>query len=532
VFCDLSKAVAAALLLLMSRGAFAGSEVYAQPSAGAERQSRTKAVSARIDPWTIFAERPSTDAPQPPESPPSAKEYVVTRVRSIVLNGKPIVYRATAGTLTLRENDGRPAASIFYTAYTVAVGNGAKRPVTFLFNGGPGASTMFLLMGSVGPIKADVPPPTLATGRPYRLNPDSILDRTDLVFIDAVDTGYSRILPGIDPRRFHGVDNDIEGFGRAIERYVVKFHRRASPKFLAGESYGTIRAAGLAYALHKRGMPITGVILVSSVLRLSEHASDLRHIRFLPSYTAAAWYHKKLAGQQDLAVSVEQAKEFTSGDYAKALQQDLPPEEKGAVGKEQSRLIGLPLEQILASELRVEAHDFMMSLLRDRALVIGRLDARYTTPDTGEAGGPADPSATAVETKFIPAINHYFSKDLRLRPGLNYRPGYNVRPLWLNRWGHNSPEGFQETVDTSIDLAAAMRENHQLKVLSVSGVYDLATPFFGTDRDLASLRIPDELKRNVTYSYFQSGHMVYIEPASARLLTNVLGKFYDGALKQ
>jgi carboxypeptidase C (cathepsin A) len=483
---------------------------------------------------------PSKDAkaeaakPDPDVAAASVAENEQPKRRSIPFHGHTLSYTVTPGTLTIRNDDGAPTASIFYTAYTIE-SRGRPRPVTFLFNGGPGSATMWLHMGSFGPIKVDASVPEVVAGPPFRYgpNPDTLLDITDLVFIDAPTTGLSRPVGKAEPKDFFGVDKDIDAFSRAIQRYLTKYGRWNSPKFIIGESYGTTRAAGLSNRLADKGVQLNGIVLVSTVLNFADFAGDQSLINFFPTEAANTWYHGKIEPKPDLMTFLNEARAFASGPYASALQKGraISDAEKQSVASQMSRFLGISTDYILRSNLRVQDDRFRRELLRDRHQIIGRIDSRYvgTEADAAGAGTSYDPQASSITGAFVGALNDYLFRDLGYKTPLTYRPN-NYAGIG-NDWNfqHKSAEGDQQIADTSVDLADAMRENPRLKLLSVNGLYDLATPFFGADYEIGHMALEPQIAANIRYTYYSAGHMMYIDPASARQLKADLAQFYASA---
>jgi len=458
--------------------------------------------------------------------------------RSISLRGKTLAYTVTPGHLTIRNDKGEPTVSMFYVAYTVPSA-GRPRPVTFLFNGGPGSSTMWLHMGSFGPMKVDASTPETIPGPPFRYasNPDTLLDLTDLVFIDAPTTGLSRLLGKAENKDVFGVDNDIDVFTRTIQRYLTKYARWNSPKFIIGESYGTTRAAGLSDSLMNAGVQLNGITFVSTVFNFADFQGDQSLINFLPTYAADAWYHGKIPGKPPLAGFIQQARDFANGPYALALQKgnELGDSEKQSIAQQMAQLTGLSSDYILRSNLRVQPNRFQRELLRDRHQVIGRIDSRFvgTEPDTVGEGADYDPQASAITGAFVGALNDYLLRDLGYKTQLTYRPN-NYGEVFGGPGGgwsfqHKAPEGQQPIADTSSDLADAMRQNPRMKIMSVNGYYDLATPFNGADYEFRHMAIEPQLQGNIRYAYYEAGHMMYIDPASARQLHADLAQFYASA---
>ena len=479
-----------------------------------------------------------TDAPKEDKDTvkASVEEDAQPVQRSISLNGRVLAYTATPGHLTIRNDKGEPIASMFYVAYTVPSA-GRARPVTFLFNGGPGSSTMWLHMGSFGPMKVDASNPETIPGPPFRYgpNPDTLLDISDLVFIDAPITGLSRELGKAEPKDLFGVDNDIDAFTRTIQRYLTKYQRWNSPKFVIGESYGTTRAAGLSDSLLNAGVQLNGITFMSTVLSFADFQGDQSMINFMPTYAADAWYHGKIPGKPPLDAFLQQARDFASGPYATALQKGnmITPEEKQQVAQQMAQLTGLSADYIVRSNLRVDPGRFRRELLRDRHEIIGRIDSRFLGTEPDQVGDSADydPQGSAITGGFVGALNDYLFRDLGYRSPLTYRPN-NYAQTQGGGWSfqHKSADGRQQIADTSVDLADAMRQNPRMKVLSVNGVYDLATPFHGAEYEFKHMALEPQLQANIRYTYYSAGHMMYIDPPSARKLKADLVAFYASAM--
>jgi len=483
---------------------------------------------------------PKEDAKAPKVDPDVVKASVEEDAqpvrRSIPLRGKTLAYTVTPGHLTIRNEKGEPTVSMFYVAYTVPSA-GRARPVTFLFNGGPGSSTMWLHMGSVGPIKVDASTPETIPGPPFRYgpNPDTLLDVTDLVFIDAPTTGMSRLLGKAENKDVMGVDQDIDVFTRTVQRYLTKYQRWNSPKFIIGESYGTTRAAGLVDSLLNAGVQINGVTFMSTVFNFADFQGDQSMINFLPTYAADAWYHGKIPGKPPLEAFLQQARDFARGPYALALQKGnlISDADKQSVAQQMAQLTGLSADYIVRSNLRVDPGRFRRELLRDRHQIIGRIDSRYlgTEPDLVGESADYDPQGSAITGGFVGALNDYLMGDLGYKTQLTYRPN-NYAETQGGNWNfqHKSPDGRQQIADTSVDLADAMRQNPRMKVLSVNGIYDLATPFHGAEYEFLHMALEPQLQQNVRYTYYSAGHMMYIDPPSARKLKEDLAGFYASAM--
>jgi carboxypeptidase C (cathepsin A) len=456
----------------------------------------------------------------------------------IVIGGKTIAYTATAGTLTIRDDDGKPTASVFYVAYTAG---DPRRPVTFLYNGGPGSSSVWLHMGSIGPVRVRTDSPAATHNAPFDLEPngDSLLDRSDLVFVDAIGAGFSRPLGDTKLAAFWGTDPDIDAFAHAIERYLTINDRWNSPKFIFGESYGTTRSAGLSYKLQEDGVQLNGVILLSSILNYGRRdpGFDQEVINYLPSYAAIAAYHHRLSTDPtDVAAFLREVREWARGPYALALAkgQDLPGADRNLIAQKMASYTGLSQAFILENDLRVSPSRFRKELLRDQRLTLGRYDARFTGEDIDAAGeNPEyDPSDTGITGAFVAAFHDYLANELGFTTDLTYRPTYYASGVqWDFR--HKAPGargGDGNQADVALDLSAAMRQNPHLLLYSLNGVYDLATPFFGTEYDLAHMQLEPSRVANIRFAYYPSGHMVYLNSQALGSMKADLARFYDEAV--
>ncbi len=452
-----------------------------------------------------------------------------------------LCYEATAGTLTLRDGQGRPTASMFYVAYVVEPEAGrGPRPVTFLYNGGPGSSSMWLHMGSIGPLRVRTDSPEATHNPPYTVGPNeqSLLGRTDLVFLDAIGTGYSRVLGKSKPEAFWGVDADIDAFAQGITRYLTVNRRWNSPKFLFGESYGTTRSAGLAYALHKRGVQLNGVILLSSILNygVRNPGYDRTFVGLLPTYAAAAWYHHKSNPRPDqLEPLLAEVRAYASGPYLLALDkgQDITAQEEDSVAQKLSGYTGLSVTFLKENRLRVEPGRFRKELLRAEHRILGRYDARVVGIDPDDAGEEPeyDPASAGISGAFVGALQATLVDELHFPSDLAYLPsgGEAIFKAW--DWHHRAPgDPYREVApDVARDLSSAMRENPHLKVLSLNGWYDLATPFYETEYDLKHMHLDPSLRQNLRFAYYPSGHMVYLNPEALKQLISDLERFYGEA---
>ncbi|MDU0289621.1 S10 family serine carboxypeptidase-like protein [Saccharothrix longispora] len=466
---------------------------------------------------------------------------LVTTQHSITVKRRKLNYTTTTGRVVLRQEvltegtfDGhQPKAEVFVTAYTLDGADPARRPVTFAFNGGPGSSSVWLHLGLLGPRRVvsgdvdDLAPP------PYDLvdNAETLLAHSDLVFIDPVSTGYSRAVKGEKPGQYHGFQGDLESVGEVVRLWTSRNGRWMSPKFLAGESYGTTRAAGLADYLQTRyGMYLNGLMLISSVLDFTtldfSEGNDLPHTLFLPTYAAIAHYHG-LHGDRPLEDVLADAEDFASRDYPWALARGnrLTAEEREAAVTRLASLTGLSVDYVDRVDLRIEHVRFFTELLRDRRQVVGRLDSRFTGPedDYGREHFSQDPSYSAILGPYTAALNHYVRAELGYENDLPYEilTG-NVRP-----WSYKEFEGKHVTVADK--LAAAMRANPHLKVHIVYGHLDGATPYYAAEHVVAHLRVPAALHANIEHAYYPAGHMMYVHEPSRVQQSKDLAAFVQSA---
>ena len=479
----------------------------------------------------------------PKETPIPPEKSSVTH-HELSMGGKSLKYTATAGTLLIRDEEDKAYGSMFYVAYTLDGAESSARPVSFLYNGGPGAATLWLHMGSFSPVRIETDSPKATAGPPFKLVPNqySLLDKTDLVFIDAPLTGYSRAVGKGQPKDFTGVDPDLKAFDRFIARYISVNQRWNSPKFLIGESYGTTRSAGLSDLLGSDGIQLNGIVLISSILNYAVRAPgyDTIYISNLPSYAAAAWYFNKVQNKPpDVATWVQQAREFAAGPYAEALFQghNLPAEKLDSVAKEMSRLTGLSVDYIKEANLRVSPTRFRKEVMRSDRKTLGRYDMRFEGEDIDAAGeNPSyDASDTGITGAFVATIHDYLERELKYESTETYRPSSGNIGQW--DWKHKpagagpGPGGEQLQPYVAGDLGAAIRKNPHLKVFSANGYFDLATPFFATEYDLNHMELEPELRGNVQLGYYPSGHMIYLNTDSLHQLKDDLAGFIDKATK-
>ena len=474
------------------------------------------------------------------DATPIPPERAVTTHHELAMGGKTLKYTATAGTMLIRDEEDKPYGSIFYVAYTLDGVEPQSRPVSFLYNGGPGSATLWLHMGSFSPVRIVTDSPNATAGPPFKLVPNeySLLDKTDLVFIDAPLTGYSRAVGKATVKDFAGVDQDLHAFDRFIIRYITANQRWNSPKFLIGESYGTTRSAALADMLGNDGVQLNGVVLISSILNYNIRAGgyDMLYIGNLPSYAAAAWYFNKIPNKPaNISDWVEQARVFASGPYAQALfaGHNLPAAQLDTVAKEVSRLTGLGVDYVKEANLRISPARFRKEVLRDDRRTLGRYDMRFEGVDVDSAGeNPSyDASDTGIAGAFVATLHDYLGRELKYESTDAYRPSAETNSQW--DWKHKptsggpgmGPGSEQAQPYVAADLGSAIRKNPHLKVFSANGYFDLATPFFITEYDLSHMDLDPTLRGNVQFGYYPSGHMIYLNVDALHQLKDDLAGF-------
>jgi carboxypeptidase C (cathepsin A) len=495
-----------------------------------------------LAPLASGQQRPAAnpDAPQRPQTPgqhevASAQDDKASQTSHVLrLDGRDIRYTATAGTLPIRLDDGKIAARMFFVAYTKDGEDARTRPIAFLYNGGPGSATVWLHMGSFAPRRAQMADEGFQPAPPYRLvdNENSLIDVADLVFVDAIDTGYSRVMAGVDNNQFHGQDGDIGAFGEFIAAYLKAYNRWPSPKFLIGESYGTIRSAGLAQELQSRhGIELNGIVFVSALLTYQTlspaPSNDVAWAVQIQTFAATAWYHKKLPPDlqaKTLKQVVDEARAFAFGEYMLALTKGnaLTDAERQAMAEKLARFTGLSAKYILSANLRVDSARFRKELLRDRRLVVGRLDGRFTALDADAAGERQefDPSNTALQGAYVALFQDYVKNELKWESDLHYPTSGNVRP-WTyvqNRY-----------MDMTDQLRLTMAKNPFMKVLLVSGYYDMATYVGGAEYNFTHLAYDRQITDRVAYAYYEGGHMMYIRPSAHAQLKRDVATFIRSA---
>ncbi len=500
-----------------------------------------------------------TEETKPQEEKKESKEpqdNIVTTQHSVTIGGREIKYTATSGTMVLKEesekggeaknaNEGyKPKAEIFFTAYTLDPDKSVSdaehrktRPITFSFNGGPGSSSVWLHLGLFGPRRVEMGDAGALLPPPYHLvdNEFSMLDVTDLVFIDPVTTGYSRAVEGENPKQFHNFEKDIASVGDFIRLYTTRYNRWVSPKFLAGESYGTTRSAGLSgYLQQRHGMYLNGIILISSILNFQTArftpGNDLPFILFLPTYTATAWYHGKLDAelQKNLRDTLDEVEAFAAGEYATALMKgdSLPKAEYDAVVAKLARYTGLSAAYVEKTNLRINIMRFTKELQRDQRRTTGRLDSRFTGIDRDAAGETweHDPSMTAIMGPYTAVLNDYVRTELEFESDLPYE--ILTSRVWP--WGYENVQN--EYLNVGETLRKAMSMNPFLKVLIANGYYDLATPYFATRYTFDHLQLDESLRENYSMTFYEAGHMMYVHMPSLAQLKKDMADFLLSAL--
>jgi carboxypeptidase C (cathepsin A) len=499
-----------------------------------------------------FAQRPAPqpDAQQaqqrqaqPATGDPGAARYEVAPTAAAApsqtshllrLDGREIKYTATTGTLPIRLDDGKVAAQMFFVAYTKDGEDRKTRPVSFLYNGGPGSATVWLHMGSFAPKRVQMADEGFQPAPPYQLvdNDNTLLDVTDLVFVDAIDTGFSRVVAGVNNAQFHDQEGDLRAFGEFIAAYLGAYSRWPSPKFLIGESYGTIRSAGLSQELQTRhGIELNGIVLVSALLTYQTLSpapdNDIAYAIQLETFAATAWYHKRLPAdlqQKTVRQVVDEARAFAFGDYMQALTKGntLTDAERKAAADKLARLSGLSPAYILNANLRVDSGRFRKELLRDKRLVVGRLDGRFTAVDADAAGERQefDPSNTALAGGYVAMFQDYVKNTLKFDTDLHYPTSGNVRP-WV--YVQNA------YMDKTEALRQTMAKNPFLRVFVACGYYDMATLVGGSEFNFTHLAYDRQITDRVAFGYYEAGHMMYIRPSAHKALKQDVAKFIRAA---
>ncbi|MES2478548.1 MAG: peptidase S10 [Bacteroidota bacterium] len=468
---------------------------------------------------TLLAQKKGTENSLP-ELIAAGSKKVITHNSVSLLNGQKVNYTATTGYLNLKDDTGKIIAKVFFTYYKKDASADAQRPVCFTFNGGPGSCSVWLHMGGLGPRRLVLKDDGTAPAPPYQITNNEYcwLDKTDLVFIDPVATGYSKAASGENPHQFHGYNEDIQSIGSFIRNFLTEYNRWSSPKFLCGESYGTTRASGLAkFLTDNYRIYLNGILLISPVLNFGTNdyqiGNDLPLALYLPSYTAAAFYHKKLAPelQTNFEKTLKESEAFAINEYAPALLKGelLDQEQKEKIAQKLSYFSGLNKEYILRANLRVEDYRYYKELLRNEGLSVGRFDARFTGHNFDNAGEHVDfdPSFTNIDGPFTTTINEYFINTLEFKEDHPYNIFGNVHP-----WNYNNVQN--RFLNVAESLRDAMTKNKHLKVYVGSGYYDFATPYFTAKYDISHMLLHPSVRSNLRHYFYESGHMYYINKPS------------------
>ncbi len=498
-----------------------------QPPANAEKSSEAnKAEAAKSEEATDKEEHFDVS-----EVPPVITHHTIT------VNGKALAYTATTGRLPLKRADGKIEGEMFFVAYTLDGQDAAKRPLTFAFNGGPGSASVWLHMGALGPKRVVLQQNGFMPAAPYRVedNPDTLLDRSDIVMVDAMATGYSRAANAELTKKFLGVKGDVQAFGEFIRLYLSRYERWSSPLFLFGESYGTTRAAGLSGYLADHGIAFNGVTLLSTAVDFAtlewNDSNDMPYFLLVPSFSMIAAYHHKLSA--DLTADINKTRDevvrWSLNDYANALSKGdtLGPDEHRKIVEQLSRYIGLRPEVIEAHEMRIDVPTFMRELLLDQKLITGRLDGRFTSPNPGNDRF-FDPTSAAILPPYTSAFYNYLRTELNYKIDMPYRVFAYDEPVFQKwDWG-NAEEGFPSTAG---GLRSAIIKNPYMKVLVMEGYYDLATPFAAANYTIDHLNLDPKFREGISFATYSAGHMVYVDRAEHDKMKKDLVQFMDKCLK-
>jgi carboxypeptidase C (cathepsin A) len=496
----------------------------------------------------VAQEKDQKEAEKKTEKPAEGaapKEESSTTEHTIKIGGQTIPYKAVAQTILLKNEKDEPEALLYSTSYIRSdVKDPSTRPIAFLYNGGPGSSSVWLHMGSFGPkrvvtVNAGVTPPA-----PYKAeeNPYCLLDKADLVFVDPVGTGFSHAVGKAQNKDFWGVDQDVKSLAQFISIYVTRNNRWNSPKFLIGESYGTFRSAALGNYLQEHdNMYLNGIVLISSVLDLGTISfppgHDEAYIYYLPSYAATAWFHKVIKDRPaDVMGFIDSARKFAMGEYASALAKGdkLTDKEKAEMAKKVSAFTGLSEDYLIKANLRVNLPQFMEELQRSRGLTTGRLDARFSGPtyDLLAEYAEYDPQETAISGAFVSVFNSYVREELKFGMDKTYQvsaEGAGRQWDWKHRGANQY--GFPGAPNVENDLVEAIISNPHLHVEVENGIYDLATPFVATEYTMDHLGLPANLQKNIKLQYYEAGHMMYVRNEDLAKLKGNVAAFIEAGAK-
>ncbi|HVM92450.1 MAG TPA: hypothetical protein VMT67_06535 [Terriglobales bacterium] len=513
-------------------------------SAKQAHKEKTQDKAKKEQPPAAAAEKASENKPEAKSEEATDKEehFDVSEVPPVVthhtttVGGKALSYTATVGRLPLKRADGKIEAEMFFVAYTLDGADAAKRPLTFAFNGGPGSASIWLHMGALGPKRVVLQQNGFMPAAPYRVedNPDTLLDRSDIVMVDAMATGYSRAATAELTQKFLGLKGDVQAFGEFIRLYLSRYERWSSPLFLFGESYGTTRAAGLSGYLADHGIAFNGVTLLSTAVDFStlewSDTNDLPYFLLVPTFSMIAAYHHKLPADltSDLNKTRDEVVRWSLNDYAQALAKGdtLSPEDHRKMVEQLARYIGLRPEVVEANNMRIDVPTFMRELLLDQKLISGRLDGRFTSPNPG--GRFYDPTSAAILPPYTSAFYNYLRTELNYKSDMAYRVfAYDQPGFQKWDWG-NAEQGFPSTAD---DLRSAIIKNPYMKVLVMEGYYDLATPFAAANWTIDHLNLPPKFREGISYATYNAGHMVYVDRAEHDKMKKDQVEFMEKCLK-
>lgn len=541
------------ILMLALLCALTGAVAQQQPDSASdqskEKKSKTESKAPEKKPaQTTEKSEASASAEEQKPKPGSDKdkeEFDVSEVAPVVthhqvtVDGKLLKYTATAGRLPIKRNDGKIEAEMFFAAYTLDSQDASKRPLTFAFNGGPGSATIWLHMGALGPKRVMMQPNGFMPPAPYSIadNPHSLLDKSDVVFVDAIGTGFSRAANLELSKKFWGVKGDIESFSEFIRLFLSRYERWSSPLFMFGESYGTTRAAGIAGYLADQGIAFNGITLLSTALSfqtlVDNKSNDQPYILLIPTFTMIAGYHKRLPGDllPDLNKARQESTQWAATEYTQALAKGdaITPEERQHVIDQMARYTGLSKQVIDEANLRIDVPKFTHYLLLDQKLRVGRLDGRFTGPDPDSVLDTPfyDPAESAILPPYVSVFNNYVRTELGYKTDMPYQAfpaDQNFENLW--NWGSAS-NGFP---DTATALRQAIVKNPYLKVLVMEGLYDLATPSYAADWTMDHLNLSPPYRKNISFATYEAGHMIYLPIDGLKKMKADQAAFVDRAV--